>query len=224
MSIRGKHLELGEIGVALSHIRLLQELVDNQLKAVLVLEDDVDIDPEIKSVIKQIHNYPGDWDFVFLGCDSRRVFLKSIPHGKQFSDKFELTYALGVGPIKGTYAYMVNYSGAKKLLESTIKFYQPIDSYTGDNSVLNIYVFKPNIISHPHVFPSTRSLKLLKLLGLQKDQAKIGEESIHYFNLYKLRLHKIKPAYRKFISSIKYRFVKIYLMVFSLLHSKYRKQ
>ena len=162
LSIRGKHLSPGEIGCALSHIRLFQEVVDYKLKAMCIFEDDVKIDPVLKDLLKKIQNMPSRWDVVFLGCDSRRVFMKSISCGEKFLDGYELRLALGVGPVKGTYAYIVSYAGAKKLLGLTQKFYKPIDSYTGDNSVLNIYMFTPNIVSHTNSFPSIIFQKLDK--------------------------------------------------------------
>jgi len=222
LSIRGKHLGPREIGVALSHISLCQEVVDHQLEAMLVLEDDVKIDPAVQSVVKQAAQFPSDWDVVFLGCDSRRVFLKSVPGGTVFSDGFELTQARGTGPVKGAYAYMISYSGAKKLLESTAKFCKPIDSYTGDNRVLNIYVFRPNIISHPNSFPSITSLKLQKLLRLQNARAIAGEESEHYYKLHKPDLCTMTAAFRKLKSSVEYRLVKLCLTVFDRLDSKFR--
>lgn len=213
LSSRGKHLGPGEVGCALSHIRLYQEVVRGKLEAMLILEDDVEIDPEVCSFVKHLHNLPSNWDIVFLGCDSKRVFLASISSGKIFSSGFELTRPLGIGPVKGAYAYLVSHSGARKLLDSTAMFCKPIDSYTGDISVLSIYVFKPNMVFHPHSFPSITAQKLQELHQRQKSRVKTNRESGHWYKSNKFALYRLRPAYRKMKSSIKYRIAKLYLTV-----------
>ena len=219
LSRRGKHLHRGEIGCALSHIKLYQEIVNDGLEAMLILEDDVKIDPEIRSVAKVWHDFPDNWDVVFLGCNTRRVFLKNISCGNISSKRFMLAQAQGIGPVKGAFAYMVSYSGAKKLLDSTAMIYQPIDSYIGDLSLLNIYAFKPEVISHSNLFPRTfwqnnRDKKL---------EPKDFESDDQIFSPLRLAIQKLVVASNKLHLSVKYRLVKFFLTACDRFDSKSRQ-
>ena len=219
LSRRGKHLNRGEIGCALSHVKLYQEIVNDGLGAMLILEDDVKIDPEIRSVIKMWHDFPDNWDVIFLGCSTRRVFLKNISCRNVSSKRFVLAQAQGIGPVKGSFAYMVSYSGAKKLLDSTAMIYQPIDSYTGDLSSLNIYAFKPDVVSHSNLFPRTfwqndRDKKL---------EPKDFENDDQIFSPLRLTAQKLLIASNKLHLSVKYRLVKFFLTAFDRFDSKSRQ-
>lgn len=72
---RGSHLSPGETGCALSHIGLYREILDNDIKAMVILEDDVRVDKRILLAIEQYHHFPKGWDIVFLGYKMRATSL-----------------------------------------------------------------------------------------------------------------------------------------------------
>ena len=65
-----------EIGCALSHIKIYKEIVAIDECVALVMEDDVSIREELPKFLSYIHLFPIDWDIVFLGCSSRKTFLR----------------------------------------------------------------------------------------------------------------------------------------------------
>lgn len=64
-------LTQGEIGCALSHLRLYQHILDLGLERALILEDDVVIHPDFKVALENLDCITEDWDIVnfsdFLG-------------------------------------------------------------------------------------------------------------------------------------------------------------
>jgi glycosyl transferase family 25 len=65
--IYGRSLSRGQLGCALSHRMIYQDMIENQLDRVLILEDDAtlcqDNLPSIESILTQL---PTDWDFLYL--------------------------------------------------------------------------------------------------------------------------------------------------------------
>ena len=157
ISRRGRNLSHGEIGCALSHIGLYREIVEKHLDSMMILEDDANVDSSVRSVIENCHKFPVGWDIVFLGCDSRRAILKSVPHRIiMFNEGSELKWALGAGPVTLAHGYIVSAQGASKLLGLTKFIYKPIDYYVGDLKAMNCYVVEPSVIRQMQSqFPST---------------------------------------------------------------------
>jgi GR25 family glycosyltransferase involved in LPS biosynthesis len=102
----------GMIGCWLSHYFLWKYIVENKLDKVLVLEDDAipidNFDEKFNSVSKK---FPKDWDLIYLGCG-----------GTCTNNATKLDIITPVYPLS-TYAYMISYNGAKKLIESDFMKY-----------------------------------------------------------------------------------------------------
>lgn len=148
---RGSHLSPGEIGCALSHIRLYREIVDNNIKAMAILEDDARIDKMILLAIEQYRHFPKDWDIVFLGYRMRATSLNTV---QELPGKISLKQPKGFGHIRLAIGYIVSLDGASKLLKLTRDLHKPIDHYTGNYRLLNTYVVDPALVL-PAGFPST---------------------------------------------------------------------
>jgi len=143
LSRRGRHLSKREIGCAFSHIRLYQEILDNEFRAMVILEDDVLIDKEFLVLIEQYRHFPKDWDIVFLGYNIRARSLNEV---QEFFGKFSLKQPKGFGHIRFANGYMVSLEGASKLLKLTRDLHRPIDHYTGKYRLLNTYIVDPQVV------------------------------------------------------------------------------
>lgn len=148
---QGSHLSKGEIGCALSHIRLYQEILDNNIKAMVILEDDARIDKRILLAIEQCRLFPKSWDIVFLGCRMRATSSNTV---KELPGEITLKQPSGFGQIRLTTGYIVSLEGAGKLLRLTRDLHKPIDHYTGNYRFLNTYIVDPALVLQAG-FPST---------------------------------------------------------------------
>ncbi len=144
-AIIGRELLLGEIGCTLSHKNIYRRMVDENISEALVLEDDVYFEPFFQSAFASLRKRPKNSDLVLLGHHSGAggQSLKSFWGAKRTEDFIYYRLAdLGFG----TYGYFITLEGAKKLLEALEEIYQPIDHYTCDSNILNVYAIEPTPI------------------------------------------------------------------------------
>lgn len=116
-----KPLVNGEKGCYASHLRCWQWLLDSRHAAVVVLEDDVALKPELAAVIAAIEQLPSGWDMVkLIGRDSEK-----LRRSRPLLAGYSLVDYKRVPSL--TAAYLISRSGAQKLLASRIPFGRPID-------------------------------------------------------------------------------------------------
>jgi glycosyl transferase family 25 len=144
----GRELVRGEIGCILSHHVIYNRMIKNNLKMALILEDDIEVSFEIHRIIGNIEKLVCDWDVVLLGyhgTSSREninlqgTYVGHIDHDYQIKQLSEVAY--------GTYGYIISLSGAKKILEQSSDFVLPIDHYTGNFLINNVYGVYPQLVA-----------------------------------------------------------------------------
>lgn len=112
-------LSAGEIGCYLSHRTLWQRMVDEQIPLALILEDDIDIEPEFVTVLQKISQLK-NWDMIKLADDRDGKGAQKLALG----DGYELVNFAKVPNC--TTGYALTLQGAKKLL-SRPRFFRPVD-------------------------------------------------------------------------------------------------
>ncbi|MFC3031004.1 glycosyltransferase family 25 protein [Pseudoalteromonas fenneropenaei] len=110
---------LGEIGCYISHYRIWQKVVDEQIPFCIVLEDDLTIEPHLNEVLEQLARLQ-HWDLIKLSDDRANPFIDT----KTLSNKLTLGNYLKVP--NGCQGYAVSLCGAKKLLARK-PFFRPVD-------------------------------------------------------------------------------------------------
>ena len=110
----------GAIGCALSHYDLWNQLISDPIyDKYLVLEDDIEIDGNIKFKLNKLNKLlekNGEWDILYLG------FHMYNKHKKTYAEKISNIKSLSIIPydttltIGGTFGYIINKSGASKLV------------------------------------------------------------------------------------------------------------
>ena len=122
----GRALTYGEIGCFLSHYRLWQQIVDEQLDMVLIFEDDIKFEPFFISKLdylkRELFELGDSWDLVFLG---RKILHNSEEPWLEGSDQLvrvDYTY--------WTLSYVLTLRGAKLLLAGEpLGKMVPVDEY-----------------------------------------------------------------------------------------------
>ena len=143
IELLGRELTPGEIGCSLSHLRLYQRQVDEGHEEVLILEDDVVIDPSFIDVLRDRDRLPSDWELVlFHRLNTPLIsYWGSRPFGAGRCVKF-------ASLVDGTQSYLLRLSAARKLLKSGYPVRMPADSLTGGmiKTGVNLYAVDPPCI------------------------------------------------------------------------------
>lgn len=150
----GRELLLGEIGCALSHKKIYQKIVDEKIPYAIILEDDAVLEKEVSVVIKKITVSSLLWDLILLGhYKSNKAGLKSPI---SLWDKHRITSSFILGRLAdfgyGAHGYMITLECAKKLLAELDKIHKPIDLYTPDSNIINVYALSPTVINVDNKF------------------------------------------------------------------------
>jgi glycosyl transferase family 25 len=115
-------LSLGEIGCYASHIAILRKVADGEIAApVLVLEDDLAVDPGLRATIESVLQVlPPDWDFVRLSNQPRWTVhrVAKLGDGRWLCRYSEVPGSTG--------ASLVSLSGARKFIEGRSRRF-PVD-------------------------------------------------------------------------------------------------
>lgn len=140
-----KKLNVGEIGCYLSHRKVWQKIVDEQLDFAVILEDDFNIVGDFNQMLSTVSRLDITWHYIKLAGHNRTrkaLYQADI-------ENFELVVYDKV-PAR-TCAQVVSLSGAKQLLKTSRPFKRPIDIdlqywWEKDVRVLGLlpYVVEPN--------------------------------------------------------------------------------
>lgn len=145
-------LKKGEIGCAMSHIRLWERFLKNTNENIfLVFEDDVYLDKNFKdNLMNYIKNLPKDFDIsqLLIHDAQKRRFISSKNINKYVKEGY---------PQYGTVGYIISRKGIKKLLQNCRPIFTTIDNMIMNNiKHVNIksYVPRESIIFMPYRFKS----------------------------------------------------------------------
>lgn len=132
----GLLLTKGAIGCALSHYKIYQKIVSENIPAALILEDDININNNFYNILQSYNQYiPKDYDILYVGYHDGCIKYFT-PTNNQFYTKSSLVW--------GTFGYIVTRCGAEKLLK-IFPINHQIDSEISINfNKINAYVVLPN--------------------------------------------------------------------------------
>lgn len=156
----GRGLVPGEIGAALSHIRLWERLLQSEYDCVLILEDDAIIGKMCLELLNKIKCLPSDWELINLAASE---------HAEVNNDFIFDIYRIGKfkGNPFGLVCYLINKRGAERLLSHAYPIRKPVDCLTAYHNLigLSMYGVAPRIATTQgcSVLPSTISSVDLKV-------------------------------------------------------------
>ena len=188
-----RSLTKGEIGCALTHLKIYKKIVDEKIDEAVILEDDITICENFIKIINQKKYFPLNWEIILLGHGDSRVTKRGgyTHFFKKYKLSPEYKLARFVSIAYGTVGYIINYKGAKKLLEKIEKVYMPIDHFTGNSTLINLYGLEPICIEEDSYFGENSFISDDRIKGQRS-------RGIYYIITEKLRRSKIKH-YLKFI-------------------------
>ncbi|WP_176669653.1 glycosyltransferase family 25 protein [Mannheimia granulomatis] len=138
-----KPLTLGEIGCALSHIKMYEYIVDNNIPEAIILEDDAIVSLYFKQILADVlKKVPYRREIIFFDHGKAKVF----PFMKNLVERYRLARYLKPSKnskrsIIRTTAYLITQEGAKKLLKFAYPVRLPSDFLTGLLQMTNIHAY-----------------------------------------------------------------------------------
>lgn len=117
----GYDLTYGGLGCALSHRNIYLECVEKGYESVLILEDDVSIDPLIDKMLRKANKLDHkSFDLLYLGCNKH--------HYPRLKPTANPLFNQVLSNLHGTFGYLVTNTGAQKLLDLVFPISVQIDS------------------------------------------------------------------------------------------------
>ena len=127
----------GEIGCALSHIRIWKKYQAIDIETILIIEDDAEFIDSFRDIIEILWEMkPLDWDIIFLGFSN--AGRKITKYNKYF---YKPEYGFE------TVGYIVNKRGLNKLV-SMLPVSGPVDVWLSERFYkLNVWAIEPRLIT-----------------------------------------------------------------------------
>jgi len=167
----GRDLQPGEIGCLLSHRKIFQKMVDEQLSHAVILEDDVIFEAEFPAVLQALLTTPVPWDVIrFLG--SEKIYARGCRKIAPLAGHYQLA-RLPTAP-GGAHGYLMSQKAAQVMLRHMQRNWLPIDTLQGRTweTGLETLVVHPAPLYPDQTAGSTigdaRFDKTVRLSGLEK--------------------------------------------------------
>ena len=185
----GRSLSSGELGCLLSHRTIYQRMISENIPEAIILEDDIEFNEKFINFLIIKDNLPRDAELLLLGYWYSGIkytsALISFHNRMKISQTHEIVRF--TKKMHGTYAYYITIRGAKKILSSLDNnITMPIDHYTGDENIINLYGIYPAIVKLSDSFSIDTDLQNERLLLRNK------------FTSNKIRYDKIKKTLNSF--------------------------
>lgn len=150
----GKHLTGGDLGCILSHKKIYQKIIDENIQKALIFEDDVILREDFFNVLEQLQIIKVPFDMIrFFGSPKlERLKMRSV---YKLNDKHYLTRHSGMPG--GSHASLMTLNGAQKMINHMDKTFYPIDALLGRSwkTGLNWYTVRPGLAAQDLSFDSS---------------------------------------------------------------------
>ena len=156
-------LSPGEIGCYLSHYNLWKKIVDKNIPAAVILEDDAEPNPDFTTVISEIASCDWQWDLVYLHRDCSDKIYRIL---QPLSGGYRLTQLAYTPP--AACAYLISKEGAHKLLEHCYLMHHGLDVVWKDfwNWNGRVYAVCPNPVRQ--LYPASTIIQTDSLSETEK--------------------------------------------------------
>lgn len=145
----GKDLTGGEWGCLLSHRAVLQHIVDQDIDAAIILEDDVTLNDRFSECVEMLMQHQDKWSLIRLFDPKKKKLLTApkteiLPLNAPYKT-YRLQNSYG-----GAFAYLITKNAAEKLLKAMRKNYMPVDMIMGQPWITGIEITTvlPCIVIH----------------------------------------------------------------------------
>jgi len=174
-NLKGKiKVRHGEVGCALSHIKIYSHIVKKNIPLSLVLEDDSEINENLKKIIEDpllLEFARGVFEVLNLGCIRREGIYMPILRffGRRKIHNNE-TIGKPARSIPGTSCYLLTLNGAQKLLEASMPLRYGADQLLANAEYfdVNLYATKTPIVAQKRFLGSTIQIGARKKVARER--------------------------------------------------------
>jgi glycosyl transferase, family 25 len=160
-SINARPLVKGEIGCLLSHLKVYEKMIHEDIEYACIFEDDAIFEKDLGTLLETRLLEISDYELLLLGHIGR--YHKDALQGAECSSHKEKAFSRYhiAKPIEspyGTYAYIIKQSAALKLLQHAYPLRMPMDFLTAHSPAarVNLSVLTPPIVTvNEGLFAST---------------------------------------------------------------------
>jgi glycosyl transferase family 25 len=140
----GRMLTRGEVGCALSHLRVYERMLEENIPVLLVMEDDARPSADLTSLLEAMGDLPADWDVVTLL--SQFPSSRPVPIDEQRIAGDHQVCRYEKQPF-GAQCYLITSSAARRLLEVGYPIRLPADEllFRRRPARLNFYGIEPAV-------------------------------------------------------------------------------
>lgn len=135
LKFKRRGLSTGEIGCALTHANIYQQMLDESLEEVLILEDDIVLTQDLLDVLLQRRRFPPGWEAVNFA----NTWAQAIPLEEPVYKDYRMCRFRGIA--NRTSAYLLNRQGAKKLVKHVYPIRLPADDFVGLTQITKLRLY-----------------------------------------------------------------------------------
>jgi glycosyl transferase, family 25 len=199
---RSRYMFKGDIGCVLSHLKIYNKMIDEDIEIACILEDDVICRKEFIGFLDPDNLMSPEWDLLYLGHHTQYSEKEAWSIKKKKMRTGDFLTGEPVELPRGSYGYLIKKEAAGKILKNVYPVRMSQDCYIGNSPAIGIRVrlLSPPCISHIYSFTSTIS----------------ENETVIYTNTFIESVRKqIRKSYRlfPFLQTIRIR-INIYLNLF----------
>jgi len=139
-----RDLTAGEIGCAMSHLKIYRKIVAEDIEEAVIIEDDAVLAPEFAQIIRNRRQFPDDWMVVWLGHLSNYLFSVGVVAAFRGRKKIYGKYRLArfVDYPWGGNAYFIKRKAASLLLDFGYPIRMPADLLlTGNHGEIRVPLY-----------------------------------------------------------------------------------
>jgi len=161
-------LKPSEISISLSHIKCWNEILNQNLKQAIILEDDALLSKNFESIIKQIESSNIDFDLIRLEVRETDNLLLGLPIW-QTNHPHQYKLCRCYSKVTGLAGYIISSNFIRKIINSELLFSKPIDLVLfGDDSIFfnhfKIFHIKPGLVRSTRRSKKVITIKKLILI------------------------------------------------------------
>lgn len=149
----GHSMNKSEIGCAMSHIRIYEKIVSENISHALILEDDAYLLSCVPEILASVMKKPSfEMLYLFHGKAKRWPLWHKLPHDYRLVH-YRSPSSTSKRCIIGAVAYALSLNGAKKILDVAYPIRMPADYLTGliQKNSLKTFGIEPNCVDTGHL-------------------------------------------------------------------------
>ena len=185
-------LQPNEISITLSHIKCWNEALKQNLKKVIILEDDALISKNFKKIIKKIDASDIDFDLIRIEVREKNNLLLGAPKWKT-SKPIPYKFCRCYSRVTGLAGYIISADFIKKIIKSELLFSKPIDLalFEHDSIFFNqykIFHLKPGLVIQLDQMYSKKYLQVQKSNNPKKTNIQLSDNKKLLFKISKFKI------------------------------------